>query len=88
LHLLLAHHLLLTGLLSGQRVKLDQLAAAESHGFETGEFLFYEGVGNSFRMELLFEIGGDSQPVDFLDFFPRWSEAGSVQEVNDLLLLG
>jgi hypothetical protein len=39
-------------------------------------------------MELLFQIDADPQTADLLNFLSGWPEAGSIQEVDDLLLPG
>jgi hypothetical protein len=87
LHLRLAHHRLLLGLL-GRRVKFDELATAKPHGLETGESFLNRGVGNALWPKLFIQVGADAQPVNPLHFIMGRSETGPIQKVYNPLFLG
>ena len=47
-----------------------------------GDFFLDEIVGNSFRRELLVQIGADAHSRDSFDFCSGRAEAGAIQKVN------
>jgi hypothetical protein len=69
-------------------IELDQLAAAQAHGLERGDFFFDESVRNSIRVKLFFKVGAHADPIHAVNGLARGTEARAVQEVNGPLLRG